>query len=231
MIITQYETFRWAFAVKATANSALTFFDTNPDRINRAAGSWIADGFAATQRILPAGTANNDKYYTVASLSATDITLVATDAATAEGPVVADVTGWYVDADGRPQWPTTKVDIAGFTGTVTGGPTPYAGTSFAVTCNAGAADAAYGIDEYNWYLSQRGGSYITMTQKAPSATNTYSGSVDLVHSATAESEFGFTPTTVDEDVIRKVFNRCDLYVQRVSDGAIQHVLLYDAMLG
>lgn len=230
MIVGNYETFRWMFAVKASANSALTFADANPDRVNRAAGSFVADGFAATMRVLPAGTVSNDKYYTIASLTATDLTLSAADAVTNEGPVVADITGWYVDPDGRPQWPTSKLDVAGFTDTITGIPQPYLGVSFTATCNAGAADAAFSVDEYNWYLSQRGGSYISLAQKAASATQTFSGSVDIVHTATAESEFNFTPTTADEDAIRNVFNRCDLYVQRISDGAIQHVQLYTRMM-
>lgn len=69
-----------------TGNPALTFADANPDTILRAAGSWITDGFAGGQVIGVTGSASNNDSFTIASLTATLITLIASDTLVAEGP-------------------------------------------------------------------------------------------------------------------------------------------------
>ena len=146
------------------------------------------------------------------------------------------VTG-TIGVDGMPEWPASYVRLAasgfGDTGTtITGVPTPYAGTFFRVTCNAGAADAVAGVDEYDWYLSQRTDQTALQNLaiwNGAVGSNTYSGTARILHTAAAESAFGFTATTVTPGVIPLLFRHCYLYVQRRSDSAIQWIDLLRAM--
>lgn len=69
-----------------TGDPNLTFADTNPDTITRAAGSWLDDGFVAGMVITVALSSSNNGTFTIASLTATVITLVAGDTLVAEGP-------------------------------------------------------------------------------------------------------------------------------------------------
>jgi hypothetical protein len=73
---------------------SITFAATSPATITRAAGSWLTDGFLAGHRIKALGAANagnNNTQWTIASLTATVITLAAGDVVVAEGPT-ANVT-------------------------------------------------------------------------------------------------------------------------------------------
>lgn len=69
-----------------SGNPNLTFADNgaNADTITRATGSWINDGFMAGQQIQVSDTASNNKTFTIASVTDTEITLVAEDALVAE---------------------------------------------------------------------------------------------------------------------------------------------------
>jgi hypothetical protein len=67
----------------------LTFADADPDTIERSAGSWIADGVTEGDVLIITNSVSNNGSYTVASRTATVVTLVATDTLTAEGPVAA----------------------------------------------------------------------------------------------------------------------------------------------
>lgn len=70
-----------------TGAATLTFADADPDTITRSTGSWLSEGFAAGDQIRVSGSTSNDGDYTIASLTATVLTLVATDTLAAEGPV------------------------------------------------------------------------------------------------------------------------------------------------
>lgn len=137
--------------------------------------------------------------------------------------------GAAIANDGMPEWPATYVRLAasgfGDTGsTFLGTPTPYSGTAMLISCNASATDAVPGVDEYDWYLSQRTdvpASQYLETFPRTFLGNTYSGSIRIVHTSLAESAFGFTPTTVNPSHIPLLFRNCHLYVQRRSDNAIQ----------
>ncbi len=69
----------------------LTFVDSNPDTITRTVGSFVTDGFQAGMRIVVSGTASNDGEFTVATVAALTLTLVAADAVVAEGPVATTI--------------------------------------------------------------------------------------------------------------------------------------------
>lgn len=68
-----------------TGDPDLTFADADPDTITRAAGSWITDGFEAGM-LITVDSASNDGTFTIASLTATVITLIGSDTLVAEGP-------------------------------------------------------------------------------------------------------------------------------------------------
>jgi len=74
----------------------LTFADANPDTIARSAGSWIDDGYDVTGMavtVTDAPTSTNNGIHTVASATATTLTLVSTDTLTAEASTAPSVTG------------------------------------------------------------------------------------------------------------------------------------------
>lgn len=132
-------------------------------------------------------------------------------------------------ADGLEEWPIAKLRSGGFTGGFTGIAKPIAAFPVTVSCNGLAADGGAAFD---WYLTQRTDDptkqHLTVTQ----LSSTQSGSVVLALTALAVSELGLGSATspVNEDELRRVLAHCDLYVQRRSDDAIQHVLLLQATL-
>lgn len=81
-----------ADAVTLASTGNLTFADANPDTITRASGSWSGDGVEVGDVITITGSASNNGSYTIAAVGTTDLTLVATDALVAEGPVSATAT-------------------------------------------------------------------------------------------------------------------------------------------
>jgi hypothetical protein len=78
-----YLQYKWD-EITLTATGNLTFADANPDTITRASGSWISDAVDVGDVIVISGTTNNDGSYTIATVGATQLTLVATDTLTAE---------------------------------------------------------------------------------------------------------------------------------------------------
>ena len=82
--------------VGKTGSPILVFVDApGGDRIVRASGSWIADGFAVGQRIRVSGTTSNDGVYEIATVTATTLTLTPAAVLTAEtvlAPASAHVT-------------------------------------------------------------------------------------------------------------------------------------------
>lgn len=72
----------------ALGGATIAYADANPDTITRSSGDWTADGVDVGDRITfthTAANANDNITYTVASLTATVLTLVADDAVTAVG--------------------------------------------------------------------------------------------------------------------------------------------------
>ena len=74
-------------AISSAPLTDLTFVNGGPATITRAAGSWLDDGFRATQRIKALGAAqagNNNTQWTIDTITAWIITLVAADTVVAE---------------------------------------------------------------------------------------------------------------------------------------------------
>lgn len=238
-IYSSYLYFRHVWATKIVATKSVTFTaDATNDRAEIATGNWVDDfGLGAGIQVSFSGSTNNDfgMLFVDRFNVSKDIALFTVGGLfTNEGPVSVEVTAQYIGPDGYPEWPgptgrgTNLVRANGFSDdnwsvSLSG---PYAGSAFTVSINGGAADASTGVDEYDWYLSQRTDDptkqYLAMTQTPDAGGNSYSGSVDIVHTDLAEDEM---PTLVSKNVSvaehTRLFKNCYLYVRRRSDGAIQ----------
>jgi len=69
-----------------TGDPNLTFANTSPATITRDAGSWLTDGFVANMGTTVSSSVSNNGTYSVAIVTATILTLSATDSLVAEGP-------------------------------------------------------------------------------------------------------------------------------------------------
>ena len=239
MIIINYSDFRSRFAQRvvdttASSGSVATFADTNPDRITRpsASGSYVADGFVAGMLITVTGTASNDGVYRVESVSPQVLTLSAEESLVPES-VACSIVGVEMYPDGYEKWPYQNVRKPGSAfgdlgSTITGIPKPWPTFSFfAITCNGSAPDASPGVDEYDWYLSQRTEDLVAK----PLIVSPVVGASGTIVIEPEASNFGKTagdPLTPDDVV--KVFKNCHLYVLRKIDGAIQWVDLLRAQV-
>ena len=65
-------------------DTTIAFVDSNPDTITESGNTFITEGFEAGMQISVSGSTSNDGVYTVASVAAGTITLVAEDSLTAE---------------------------------------------------------------------------------------------------------------------------------------------------
>lgn len=65
--------------VTMTGTPNLNFADANPDTITRTTGSWITDGFIDDMSIVITTSVSNNSTFTIDTLTATTITLVAID--------------------------------------------------------------------------------------------------------------------------------------------------------
>ena len=148
---------------------------------------------------------------------------------------MADV-GALLDVDGMPAWPIAKMRINGFDATITmtewklpDDPLPGDPAGMTVTCNGGATDAHDGT-AYDWYLSQRTDDNTRQVLAISQLDATKSGTVDISTTALAAR---LVPSTnyVLPDAKANLFRRCDLYVQRQSDRAIQYLSLAVALGG
>lgn len=81
-----------ATEVTASGGRTLTFADDDPDTITASSGSFITDGYERGQTLTVAGTSSNNGTYTIASVTATVLTLIASDELTNEGPLSATAT-------------------------------------------------------------------------------------------------------------------------------------------
>jgi len=181
-----------------------------------------------------ANPANNGFHYPTV-VTATDL-VVPNSALTPEAGATITFEAVHVDVEGIETWPILLVKtVAGFGlagSTLTGIPKPLTTViAITVTCNAGAADAALGVDEYDWYLSQRtdqlASQPLLMVQVPDSGGQSFSGSVQIDINPT----LGYLPSGQlnSEDLIA-IFKHCHLYVQRRADKAIQWVDLLKEMV-
>jgi len=246
MICVDFASFRARFATRAVMSMPRNFeFDNLPGDIHYINSfNFVWD--AATPPFIPGmtlimnGSALGNDTYTILSLQPAGFLCYVVETVTTEGAVAMSLCeGVTFDKSAWEEWPVEYMRVgdtaAAFAGGITGfASTPYDGDAFILTCNAAAADAVYGTDEYDWYLSQRtddaASQYLSIAQGPdgggpwPAPQLSWSGACVITPTALAESKFGFTvgaATPIDPDVTRMLFRSCDLYVRRISDQAIQ----------
>lgn len=100
-----------------------------------------------------------------------------------------------------------------------------------VSVAAGAEDAVKNTSDYKWYMSQQNEAdsalrYLTLTQKATTATQSFSSTVYISKASNGTAVY---PGVTEADIIG-LFKYVTLYVQRVSDGYIQFVTPMETIL-
>ena len=76
-------------AIDISTAITVSFVDSDPDTITRAAGSFIADDFLSGMEITVSGTVSNNGTFTIETVAALTLTLISADSLTAEGPLSA----------------------------------------------------------------------------------------------------------------------------------------------
>lgn len=225
MIITTFSAFRDKFATRVQNTYSVTF--SAPDFIDDAGADFVTDGYVAGQRIQVIGSASNDGYRIIDTVSTTRITTIEQTVA-AEGPVAVSLDAISVDNDGYPSWPIANMRAGGFSAGFTGLGNNYTGETLSITANSGAADSVKGTDEYDWYLSQRtevaSKQVLSISPVPHTATQSFSGTVRVLNTALAQTLYG--STLGDPESVAKLFKACHLYCQRRSDNAIQWIDLH-----
>lgn len=140
--------------------------------------------------------------------------------------------GAPIAADGFPEWPVAKLRSGGFDAGIT--VPSIESFPFNITVNGYAADATFGVDLFDFYVSQRTddapSQYLLIgpAQNDPSGltfspSNTYSGtiSISLVSANVTKLLGSDTATYTEDENLAKLFKDVHVYVQRRSDKAIQ----------
>ena len=130
--------------------------------------------------------------------------------------------------DGFYVWPVANVGQAGFTG-LTRSTVPV---TFPITLHATGslnADSSFGVDEFDWYLSQRtddpSDQYLSITVVTPT-TVSYSGSIQISKTSLGTATY---PGVTEDDLIG-LFRHVDIYVQKRSNNLIQHAIPLNSLL-
>lgn len=243
-VLPNYTTFRWYFAEKKLASITATFADANPDTIARTAGSYATDGAVAGMVAIPSSSVSNDgARFLIDTVAALTLTLDDGEAVTAEAATAGvTLTMLYLSPDGYEEWPGPRsaeagrssnlVRANGFDDGITGYPVWFSEAALIdLTVNALAADAVSGVDEYDWYLSQRTddpSKQFLQINQVPG----FSGSVQVAGTSLATSELELTPgLPLNPDKMAEMWRHSYVYCRRRSDGAIQWLDLHRALMG
>jgi hypothetical protein len=127
------------------------------------------------------------------------------------------------DVTGYEEWPFAEVRSGGFDDGFTGIDTPIA--AFPIEVDVGG-----GVDHHA-YLSQRTDDtalqYLEITEANP-ATDAWT--IALTAKCVSDLGLALTTSPVTEDQLRRILANVTLYVQRISDNAIQFVNILDVTL-
>lgn len=234
MIHPTFTSFRWGFATRievTEVNVEFTAAGPGNATIMVPLADFDALGVTVGMTVIVNGatTAENNGRFTVAAIGPgpggpfetieIDEDVTTEVVATAVSLCLADF-----DDDGHPTWPVANLRAGGFDGgiVVTGAPIvlgdwlyPYVDLS---------ADSTYGVDEYDWYVSQQSddpdAQLWEVRRLIHTATETYSGGIRMRTTALATSEFPGI-TTVTPDVAAILLRNVHVYCRRRSDGAVQ----------
>lgn len=223
--------FRAGFAIteSVAAGGGVTIQFTAPDQIVLTGTTWAAKNIVEGMRIQPIGTINNDRYYYAETIVGGTMT-VEEQTVVSEGPIVSTViiNGNLIDPDGIETWPIALLRSGGFNA-ISNFNIPYDGTAMLLTVNALAQDAVFGVDEYDWYVSQRTDVPANQYLDVQGNINlppivSFSGTLRMIHTTLAETEFGIVSgTNLTPTQTVSLFKDIAVYVRRISDGAIQWV--------
>jgi hypothetical protein len=236
-VLLRYTDFRARAARRISVSGSFTIANST---ITRAAGNFIADGVKIGMSVQAFGSAANDgALFTVIFVS--QLWILVAETVAVESPTVCTLKFVWMSTDSLEEYPglfagqaghTNLVRANGFNAGFTGIPTGAVGQNFFVSVNGQAPDAIAGVDEYDWYLSQRSDDPAKQWLSCATAhffsSDTYSGTVLVATTALANAELGLGLTLTVEQQI-EVFRFCHLYCRRRSDGAIQWVDLLKAM--
>ena len=131
-----------------------------------------------------------------------------------------------IGLDGFKLWPGSSVAAPG---TLTMGATIAA---FPFTISVGGTnDAVAGVDEYDWYLSQRSDvttkQYLSVSRNDP-LPNTMSARISVNITALATGlQYGTIPLSIKD--ILALFTDVEVYVLTKATGAIRHMALLDKL--
>ena len=213
----------WAVYALLTAAPGSTLEFIAPDVIRIGGGpTWASVGMEVGMRTQTLGTISNDGLRIVESISSADLTTGEVDVVN-EGPVSGGqiVEGVNLYTDTLELWP---IELQASIGTLEG--ITLTGFPWSVTINSIGADAAFGVDDYDWWLSQRtedpAKQYLSIVQRADTGGDSFSGTVEIDITALGTAEFGVSSMEAISvaDAV-KMFRRMAIYVRRRSDGAWQ----------
>jgi len=262
MIFTDFLSFRARWAKLAVPPVAVQVDFLAPNKITRLTDEWNVGSnpfypvLEPGMKLVMVGSASGNDVFTIGSFS-TDFLMLTEESTvvTEAGVTLTTIEGKFFDKDGHETWPVEYVRVGdtavAFDSSLAVeytlpelaalGPfknNPFNGSSVRFSATAGVvADSVFGVDEYDWYLSQRTDDptkqYLAMSQE-PSDSSSYSGTVQIVPTTLATTKFGFTTAPgdpIDPSTTRILFRSVDLYVRRISDQAIQRLNLLNTYLG
>lgn len=123
--------------------------------------------------------------------------------------------------DGLPEFPVANMRAFGFDGGITSNPT--SAFPLEITVNAYADDAVDGVDEYDWFVSQRTSvaankPFTVYRLDTPPTTRSGSIGIDMTAQTSAEN-----PDPFDLSTIPVLFFAVDIYAIRRTDKSIQRL--------
>ena len=238
-IIPTWSSFRQQFAETVSLlNTSIAF--TAPDRVDAGVTDLVTAGFLVGHRLIPSGSgvvAANLGPFIIASFPTNAIAETVEQTITTQGAASPrSLEAAFIDPDGLERWPVANVNstwVNTFEFFADSGPfVPLVGFGdYIVTVNAVAADAVQGTDEYAWFLSQRtedtAQQSLTIEDTPDAAGQSFSGTIRLRHTQLALDEYGLTEgVALTPTQTAAMFKNVHVYIQRLSDDAIQFVDLH-----
>lgn len=231
MILPSFAAFRYGFSAKVTPTISVSIVSGSPDTITRGPGDFDSDGFLEGMALDLSGAANaaNLIRRTIATVSSGTLTLNTNATCVSEGPLSCDLVGVMRDTDGYEQWPYSFRAYLGFDGglvpTIVETAVKLGIFPISLTCNDSALDAVSGVDEYDWYVSQRTDDPALQFWDV-SYTIGASGSIVLNLTAYGATELGVTdpltaPYQLTVEQKQRALNNMHVYCHRKSDKAWQ----------
>jgi len=147
--------------------------------------------------------------------------------------------GAALDLDGFPVWPYAKLNTGGFSGSLAFTSIMASGIPFSATCNSFAADSVAGVDEYDWYVSQRTDTSANQYFTVGAHSANHSGSITLdvvdanvkllIPALSALNYADMRAALKNDAYLKLIFRDVAFYVQRRSDKAYQWATIWGSL--